>query len=459
VYKLHPEPDVAAAIMVVHRFAPQVAADLFNYSTWAANSAPMDGGDPTKCPCHGQVFPGTPLLEGHVLGTDPACLQSPYLRDILLKGKKYRLQQPLGSVLPRLRDSLDQYIAYKVRATQGDQGYADALGRWAHAVMAAARTRLVQAAIDSVPEPDGYPGLKQQMQAAKNALVFGPEDRAPHALFYACGRHYASKLHYRLADGGAFFQEERPLAEVLQTLSQVNTKLKAEHHDRLPYLYSAWKAKKQAFRWIAGTSRVQDAPDERPGQPKEEGAPKNALTDAASSLVPVFQHLFKVLRLKDLESRAQGKPARYWIIEDSDEFVQEFRANAADLAKVPWATYDFTTMHEALEHPALLEGCLAAANEAWEWATAGVAKKDGLRPEQVHLALSARGWAKKIPEMEQDTTLWLDPQGLKGVLSVLLDNLYICNGGVIRKQVKGVPMGLNCAGQMANAYAYAAESR
>jgi hypothetical protein len=155
VYKLHPEPDVAAAIMVVHRFAPQVAADLFNYSTWAANPAPMDGADPTKCPCHGQVFPGTPLLDGHVLGTDPACLRSPYLRDILLKGKKYRLQQPLGSVLPRLRDGLDQYIAYKVRAKQGDQGYADALGRWAHAVMAAARTRLVQAAIDSAPEPDG----------------------------------------------------------------------------------------------------------------------------------------------------------------------------------------------------------------------------------------------------------------------------------------------------------------
>ena len=46
VYKLHPEPDVAAAIMVVHRFAPQIASDLFNYSKWAANPAdnPADKG-------------------------------------------------------------------------------------------------------------------------------------------------------------------------------------------------------------------------------------------------------------------------------------------------------------------------------------------------------------------------------------------------------------------------------
>jgi hypothetical protein len=40
----------------------------------------------------------------------------------------------------------------------------------------------------------------------------------------------------------------------------------------------------------------------------------------------------------------------------------------------------------------------------------------------------------------------------------MLDNLYIHNGGVVRKQVRGVPMGLNCAGQMANAYGYSVES-
>ena len=130
-------------------------------------------------------------------------------------------------------------------------------------------------------------------------------------------------------------QETRRPEDILKDLNEFNDDLKVEHHARLPYLYGAWKAKKQAFRWIAGTSRVQDDKEADKGKPQEEGAPKNVMTNAASMLVPVFQHIFKTLRRKDIEGRAQGKPARYWIIEDIDEFVQDFRANAAALARVP----------------------------------------------------------------------------------------------------------------------------
>ena len=88
VYRLHPEPDAAAAIMVVHRFAPQIASDLFNYHRWSAHPAPLDVSSPQQCPCHTQTLPGVPLVEGHVLATDPSFLKSPYLRNILSRGKK-----------------------------------------------------------------------------------------------------------------------------------------------------------------------------------------------------------------------------------------------------------------------------------------------------------------------------------------------------------------------------------
>ena len=90
-----------------------------------------------------------------MLATDPALLKSPHLRGILSKGKKYHLQQPLPSVLLRLQDGLDEYTAYKVKGKQGDQAYANALSRWASAIMAAARTRLTPAAVKWAPEPDG----------------------------------------------------------------------------------------------------------------------------------------------------------------------------------------------------------------------------------------------------------------------------------------------------------------
>lgn len=63
-----------------------------------------------------------------------------------------------------------------------------ALVAWAKPVFTKARTRLEEAMRRVTPAPNGYLGLKEQMSAAKNALVFGPEDHAPHGVFFACGR-------------------------------------------------------------------------------------------------------------------------------------------------------------------------------------------------------------------------------------------------------------------------------
>jgi hypothetical protein len=117
-------------------------------------------------------------------------------------------------------------------------------------------------------------------------------------------------------------------------------------------------------------------------------------------------------------------------------------------------------MYEALEHSALIEGCMAAAAEAWAHEQEAHAARTGVRKEDVSLGLSRNGWAILTPELEkQQEVLWLTQPRLRDTLSFMLDNLYIQNGGTLRRQVKGVPMGLNCSGQMANAYGYAVESR
>jgi len=255
VYRLHPDPDVGAAIMVSHRFAPQIASALFNYKDWAMKPQPLDPSREAGCPCRTQVRPNATLVEGHVLSTNPEELASPYLRDILCRGKKYRLKQPVYSVLARVDEGLAQYVDWKRKANPDDEGYHQALLAWADAVKARAQARLMQAARDNPPEPDGYPDLHRQMEAAKRALVFGPEDRAPHALFFACGRLFAAKLHERLEQVGAFAREDLPPRDLLERIRAFNDGLQLTHHKRLPYLYGAWKAKKQAFRWIAGTAR------------------------------------------------------------------------------------------------------------------------------------------------------------------------------------------------------------
>ena len=406
----------------------------------APRGAPHRG----TCTHHGPLLPQVAVPTGH---PQP--------------GKKYRLEQPLPSVLPRLEEGLTQYVDYKMRSHRGDADYAAALEKWAAAVMAKAQARLQAAAVAQHPAPDGYPGLREQIKAAQNALVFGPEDRAPHAFFYACGRLDASKLDYRLMDSGAFMQETRDRYEVLQEIAEFNESLQLQHHKCLPYLYGGWKAKKQAFRWIAGTSRVQDdnPSSQEADQPTEEGAPKNALSEVGKVMVKVLQQVLRALRTKDNERRGQGLPPRYWVVEDIDEFVQEYRAAAATLAKYPWATYDFTTMYEALQHGRLLEGCMQAALEAWEFMEQRFAAQQGLDRTQAKLCLGATGWmeSKKIPP--EATKQWFSPDTLKATLHFMLNHLFMYNGGVLRRQVQGLPMGLECSPQLANAYGYAIEAK
>ena len=141
---------------------------------------------------------------------------------------------------------------------------------------------------------------------------------------------YQTKLHNRLEEAGAFGVETRDKREVLEEIRAFNEGLHLPHHARLPYLYGSWKAKKQAFRWIAGTSRVQDVREE--SAVEEDGPPKNALSELGEVMTKVLQRVTQTLRTKDIEGRSRGLPARFWVIEDIDEFVQEFRTLASDLA-------------------------------------------------------------------------------------------------------------------------------
>ena len=83
VFTQHPEPEVAAAIRVIHRFSPQIQSQLFNYAPVSIKVPPRPEAlsqllkeDPTVCPCRNAVRSPTPahLHQGHVVTSDPNVL-------------------------------------------------------------------------------------------------------------------------------------------------------------------------------------------------------------------------------------------------------------------------------------------------------------------------------------------------------------------------------------------------
>ena len=112
VYKLHPNPEVAAAIMVSDFFAPQWQAWICNYAQVAeeldleaARADSLEG-----CQCRKALRRSEPeaFCDGHVVSNDSALLRWPFLQTLAAKGKKFRLEGPPDSVLSDLKAVLSQ---------------------------------------------------------------------------------------------------------------------------------------------------------------------------------------------------------------------------------------------------------------------------------------------------------------------------------------------------------------
>ena len=205
-------------------------------------------------------------------------------------------------VWQELEVSLLAYVEFKLRKVPlAQRGPKEAqYDAWKDAILRLCRERHCKAASTSPPNPEGHPGLKQQIQEAQQVLVFGHEDRAPHAIQIVCRRFYECALAAQLATPGTFSPTSNSASEVLSEL-EFNRNLELPHGNRLPYLHGIWKAKKLSFRWIAGACN--QAAESETAQPRQKShthvKPKAALSALGSSMVGWLQIILSTLREAD----------------------------------------------------------------------------------------------------------------------------------------------------------------
>ena len=157
-----------------------------------------------------------------------------------------------------------------------------------------------------VVNPEGHPGLAAQIKEAQDVLVFGHEDRSPHAVQCICKKFYQAALATQLAAPGVFTPLNVPAEEVMERVEAENKSRDFEHHNRLPYLYGTWKAKKKSFRWIAGTCKTEEDKKREKEHGAVVGKPKNALSTVGGLLVKWLQVVLHTLKKKDQLQAGKG---------------------------------------------------------------------------------------------------------------------------------------------------------
>ena len=280
----------------------------------------------------------------------------------------------------------------------------------------------------------------------KNRFVFVPVDKAASNIAIICKAEYTRVLRHELErKNGAYQQVDDGVTE---------QKILDDHTDvlgrffmgsmRLPYLYAMPKFHKSGNRFIAGSG--------------------DCSTVVISKLLSdVLLNIMRSLREKDDQLIRTTSIRRYFVVERFEEvsqFLGRWRRTGETRSI---QSGDFATMYTTIPHPMLFEAIEKVTREAFKYESEerGVSF-DQLRIEwtKVNGHVTTRwtrgGGSGRAGKQKQRHTFSCDD--INKWVKFLVSNTYIVNGGVVRQQILGVPIGTNCAPSLANLFLYAYES-
>ena len=452
VYSKHPEPEVAAAMMVCDQFRPQVQALLCNYSKVAqeldTEAALKDELKECQC-CHALSQPDQTAFnsKGHLVLTDTRKLRWPYLRTLVQRGKKFRLQGDMEQVFTDLHASLQ---GYSVWCSRGKPERLQKLEEWADAVYERCRAnwaRKLQSDPKHAQTPDGYPGLRRVIREAHESLVFLLDDRAPHGIVVVCKRWYQQEMAKYLTDNAVFEDTCLSWSDIHRTAAEFNEKWGFATGNGVVYNYGIWKPTKSKFRFIAGTRS--QPPDIRKDSRRRPGPPRQPLYDAHKALVRVLQHVERVLKDKDVKRQADEGIKAFWGIDSIAAFTRMIRARPDAVLQHGQMTADFCTMYTSFPFASMIERTMISVAEAFQQQTESNPPPvaEGVAATTLTLGVSGWSWLGEGYTMAE----------VRELLTFLIHNNFTFNGNKVRRQIMGMPMGMPAAPQIANLACYPVE--
>jgi hypothetical protein len=172
--------------------------------------------------------------------------------------------------------------------------------------------------------------------------------------------------------------------------------------------------------------------------------------------------LLRTLRDKDNEHILNTGIRRFFVVDGYEEVAESISRwrRVSDAAQHCLYTGDFSTMYTTIPHDDLMLRISHCIEEAWGWK----AGKLGCDLDSLCLRVSGDNseWVQRRGRSKEhfsDSTIVIQRRTLEVLVNFLVRNSFVENGGVLRRQVVGIPMGTNCAPLLANLYLYAYESR
>lgn len=391
-----------------------------------------------QCPCRRLFDSKYRPNDGCVISMDTSITKCRKLEALLNEGAGFReiiktdMQQALENGLSSLVFKLSKELAVPL----------EEFDLWANNIREKITPMIRDPQTRSILED---PSVSSSLKFLQANLVICITDKAAKNYTFICRHYYRHVLYEELnQDGGAYTTiNDTTSADIfhkfVEELYSPGFKVpKAVHHevqtkkiDKLPLLYWIPKMHKSPpkARFIAGSSSVMT-------------------TKLAKHINAMLLFLKKQLLLKDRTHIRKTGVKRCWFVDNHDTVCRWLRYldRPNNPAMRCIRSFDSSTMYTTLEHDDLIDSVDSAVKEAFG----------------EHLYLFCNG----------STTYWVDKEVNEGavgnhftahqvthLVKVLVQNTYLKNGDMYKKQEVGLPMGTNPAPSLADLDCYTKESK
>lgn len=435
-------------VLVARRLVSPIAPLIFNFAK-VARELPELSASEKECPCRTLFSAQFRPHGGCVLTGDLSLVRNDELRALLQYGPRFRLTVRVDP-MTALRDAIDNLIT-RLSETHGIVKGQFTL--WREYILERCHQALMRKQKRGQTGPrrklvELTAAMRKHLRFLHRLLVMVPTDKAANNVAFVCKALYVKELRNELSrrDGAYESWNENP-DQIIQRHRNFLSHCHLAGQDKLPYLYWMPKLHKEGKRFIAGS-------------------PACSTREASKVLSDGLQLILRTMREKDDYNLRLTGIRRYFVVNGYEEvvaFIHNWPRVTALHRPAPMVarrlyTGDFSTLYTTIPHDDLTARLGRVCDEAWEWACSHRfhCSADEVQIEWTRWECQ---WVQTTAaECHTDRMHRFKRGGVKALLGFLISNTFLVNGGVVRRQRLGIPMGTNNAPAVANSYLFSYES-
>ena len=427
--------------MITYEYTNTIAGKILNFSSALSNLDIRDFlENPPDCNCKSSAY--CYPTHGHVITGDLTIIDNHKLKDLILKGPKYREPTKVNWVKNKsmIFDAIDLYAKKWAKREKEDLSL---LSLWKEKVKSIIETRISKLE-RNFKQPNHKVlenhSVKECLKQLHEKFVFVPADKAGNNVIIVCKRYYIETLVKELgmdkptSNNPTYQPCDIPVDTIINThqlfVSSVGLKV-SEEDKKLPYLYWTPKLHKDPIghRFIAGSGKCST----------------KDLSSLLTKILTVIKNGLK--RYCDVKT-SHNSVNNMWILKNSKELLSSLEHQRVHKAK-SIQTFDFSTLYTSIPHDLLKSRITSLVHNSFK-------QKDG----KIRYSFIKAGkygncyFSRKVEEGEGQYS----EGSICKMIEFLIDNIYVTFGGLHFRQVIGIPMGTNCAPLLADLFLYSYES-